>query len=79
MVIFCAMKRCLLQYLTPGFERFCHKLPKILPSNLFWCKKCTGCAVYTIIMSTVMKPRVLLPPKDMSISIRPSSENECRS
>ena len=35
----------------------------LLPSNLFWRKQCTGPAVYTIIMLTVMKPRVLLQPR----------------
>ena len=45
MITFRAMSRCLLQCLSPRFERLCHKLPKILPSNLFRCKQCTGSAV----------------------------------
>jgi len=69
MVTFHAMSRCLLQYLSPRFERLGHKLPKILPSNLFWCKQCTGPAVYTIIMFTIMKPRVLLQPRWVKLSV----------
>ena len=69
MVTFPAMSRCLLQYLSPKFERLCHKLPKILPSNLFWCKHCTGSAVYTIFMLTVMKPRVLLQTRRYKPSV----------
>jgi len=60
---------CHEQYPSPRFERLCHKLPKILPSSLFWCKQCTGSAVYTIIMLTVMKPRVLLQLRWVKVSV----------
>ena len=69
MVAFGAMSRCLLQYLSPRFERLCHKLPKMLPSNLFQCKQGTGSAVYSIIILTLMKLRVLLQPRWLKLSV----------
>ena len=61
--MFGGMTRCPVKYLSRRFKRLCHELPKILPSNLFWCEQCTGSAVYAIVISTVMKPWVLFQPR----------------
>ena len=63
MAVLRSMSRCLLEELSTGLEWLSHQLTKILPSNLFWCEKCTGSTVCTIIVLTIIKPGVLPRPR----------------
>ena len=77
MVILHSMSGRLLMNFSPGFKWLCHKLPKILTTYLFRCIKCTGSTVHTIIMSTIVKPGVLLQPRWLKLSIRSRIRRTC--
>ena len=68
MVIIFGMGSCFLGHLNPSRKWLCHKLTKLLPSYLIGCKKDAGTAVYTIYMTTVMKPRVQFQPRWLKLA-----------